>query len=139
MEKLDDDWALNFVEGLDREALGNQGVDKSWKKMLLIGTEGSIGRERVHAHGSACLAAFLKEKLNLPMWFEVWCYVYTQSSMSFLKWLLMEMFRLACWCGNDGECSRMILDLSPFGDVDETKATFWNGEGATRCTVAVVG
>ena len=80
-----------------------------------------------------------REKLNLPMWFEVWCYVYTQSSMSFLKWLLLEMFRLACWCGSDGECSRMVLDLSLFGDGDETKATFGDGEGATRCTVAVVG
>ena len=33
----------------------------------------------------------------------------------------------------------MILDLSCFGDGDETEATFGDGEGATRCTVVVVG
>ena len=33
----------------------------------------------------------------------------------------------------------MILDLSRFGDGDETEATFGDGEGSTRCTVAVVG
>ena len=33
----------------------------------------------------------------------------------------------------------MILDLSCFGDGDETEATFGDGEGSTRCTMAVVG
>ena len=44
MEKLGDDGALNFIDVLDRETLGDQGVDECWKEMLLVGTEGGIGR-----------------------------------------------------------------------------------------------
>ena len=73
------------------------------------------------------------------MRFEIWGNVDTQSPMGFLQWLLDELFRLACWCGSYGECSRMVLYLSRFGDGDETEATFGDGEGSTRCTVAVVG
>ena len=122
MEKLGDDGALDAVDVLDRETLGDQGVDESWKKMLLIGTEGSIWRERVHMHASTCLDAFLEEELSLPVWFEVWGNVDSQSPMGFLKRLLDELFRLACWCGSDGECSWMVLESSRFVDVDETKA-----------------
>eukprot|EP00814_Leptocylindrus_danicus_P012163 CAMPEP_0116025634 /NCGR_PEP_ID=MMETSP0321-20121206/13202_1 /TAXON_ID=163516 /ORGANISM="Leptocylindrus danicus var. danicus, Strain B650" /LENGTH=64 /DNA_ID=CAMNT_0003497939 /DNA_START=178 /DNA_END=369 /DNA_ORIENTATION=- len=64
MEKLDDDLALNFIDVLDRETLGNQEVDEGWKKMLLIGTEGGIRRQRIHTHACARLDAFLKEELN---------------------------------------------------------------------------
>ena len=44
MEKLGDDGALDAVDVLERETLGDQGVDECWKKMLLVSTEGSIGR-----------------------------------------------------------------------------------------------
>ena len=128
MEKLDDGWALYSVDVPGCETLGNQGVYESWKKMLLIGTEGGIQREQVHTHASTCLDAFLEEELSLSIWFEVWGNVNSQSPMGFLKWLLDEFFRLACWCGSDGECSQIVQDSSHFVDVDKMNATFGDGE-----------
>ena len=44
MEELGDDGALDSIDVLDRDTLGDQGVDECWEEVLLVCTEGSIGR-----------------------------------------------------------------------------------------------
>ena len=62
----------------------------------------------------------------------------TQGTVSFINWLLNELFRWAGWCGPDGESSWVVHKLAQFGGGDQAEAAFGDGEGSPRGTVIAI-
>ena len=107
--------------------------------MLLVGGEGRPRRKRVHSKAYTLFETLPLEEFDLPTRLEVWGDVDSQSPMGFLKWLLGKFLGWVGWCRCDGECCWMIDYSAILGAVYKPEAAFGNGEGTTRCSMAVVG